>query len=151
MRMRVINPEKFQSPLAKLRHQPHDLPGRNLVVPDWIRRDILRRERLRDKPIPPRQNSAAFPMRLAAGMLQNLPIYLAATPDGSLHCGSMFCHHFPCVRKGPSFISSVQESSTRPAVATNFAMIPSTQEDPLPCTVVEHYCLTLAEIASRLP
>jgi hypothetical protein len=44
-----------------------------------------------------------------------------------------FCHHFASVRNGPSFISSAQEASTVPAVATNFATIPSTQGDPVPC------------------
>jgi hypothetical protein len=43
------------------------------------------------------------------------------------------CHHFASVRNGPSFISSVQEASTVPAVATNFATISSTQGDPVPC------------------
>src|SRR5271168_527966 len=61
----------------------------HLVIPGWIGRDVLRRERLRDSSVLPRQNSAAFPMRLAAGVLQELPVYFAATSDGALHSGSI--------------------------------------------------------------
>jgi hypothetical protein len=89
MRMRVINAEEFESPLAEFLHQAHDFFGCNLVIPDWISRDVLCRERLRDYPIPPRQNSAALQMRMASSMLQQLPIYFAATSDGSFHVGSI--------------------------------------------------------------
>ena len=85
----MINAEELEPPFAELRHQAHDLPGCNLVIPDWISRDVLRRERLRDYSVLPRQNSAAFPVWLAAGMLQELPVYFAATSDGSLHFGSI--------------------------------------------------------------
>ena len=46
--------EEFEPPLAEFPHHAHDLLGRNLVIPDWISRDVLRRERLRDYPILPR-------------------------------------------------------------------------------------------------
>ena len=85
----MVDAEEFEPPLAELPHQAHDLLGRNLVIPDRISRDVLRRERLRDYAVLSRQNSAAFSMRLAAGMLQELPENFAATSDGSLHSGSL--------------------------------------------------------------
>jgi hypothetical protein len=81
----MVDAEEFEPPLAEFPHQAHYLPGRNLVVPDRISREVLRRECLRDESVLPRQNSAAFPMRLAARMLQELSVYFAATSDGSLH------------------------------------------------------------------
>jgi hypothetical protein len=87
--MRVINAEEFEPPLSEFLHQARDLLGCNFVIPDWIRRNVFRRERLRDESVLPRQNSAAFPMWPAAGMLQELPEYFAATSDGSLHFGSI--------------------------------------------------------------
>ena len=48
MRMRVVNAEEFEPPLAEFLHQAHDLRGRNLVIPDWVSRDVLRGKRLRD-------------------------------------------------------------------------------------------------------
>jgi len=85
----MINAEEFEPPLAEFLHEARDLPGCNFVIPDWIRRDVFSRERLRDEPVLPRQNSAAFPMWLAAGMLQELPVYFAATTDALLHFGSI--------------------------------------------------------------
>jgi hypothetical protein len=89
MWMRVVDSEEFEPPLTKLLHQAHDFFRCNLVVPDRISRNVLRRERLRDESVLPGQNSAAFSMRLAAGMRQELPVYFAATSDGSLHAGSI--------------------------------------------------------------
>jgi hypothetical protein len=48
IRMRVVDAEEFEPPLAEFPHQAHELLGRNFVIPDWISRDVLRRERLRD-------------------------------------------------------------------------------------------------------
>jgi hypothetical protein len=48
MRMRVVDAEEFEPPLAEFPHQTRDLLGRNLVIPDGISRDVLRWERLRD-------------------------------------------------------------------------------------------------------
>jgi len=87
--MRVVDAEEFEPPLAEFTHQTHKLLGRNHVIPDRISRDVLRRERLGDQAVLPRQNSAAFPMRLAAGMLQELPVDFAATSDGALHSASL--------------------------------------------------------------
>jgi hypothetical protein len=89
MWMRVVYAEEFETPFAEFLHQSPDLSGRNYVIPDRINRDVLRRERPRDYAALPRQNSAAFPMRLATGMLQQLPKHFAATLDGSLHCESL--------------------------------------------------------------
>ena len=89
MGMRVINPQEFESPLAQFLHQVCHLLGSNFVIPDRISRDVFRRESLRNDPVVPRKNSAAFPMRLASGMLEELPIYFAATSDGTLHFGSI--------------------------------------------------------------
>ena len=85
----MINADEFEPPLVEFSHQSHDLLGCNLVIPDWINGRVLRRERLRDEPFLPRQNSTAFQMRLGAGMLQELPVYFAATSDGSRHLGSI--------------------------------------------------------------
>jgi hypothetical protein len=87
--MGVINAEEFESPLAEFLHQARDLLGCNLVISDWINRDVLRRERLRDYPVLPRQDSTTFPMGLVSSMLQELPVYFAATSDGPLHFGSI--------------------------------------------------------------
>jgi len=89
VRMRVVDAEEFEPPLTEFPHQAHDLLGRNLVIPDWISRDVFCGERLRDESVLPRQNAAAFAMRLAAGVLQELPVYFAAASDGSLHSGSI--------------------------------------------------------------
>src|SRR5262249_53752875 len=85
VRMRVIYAKVLEPPLAEFLHQRRELLGCNLVIPDWISRDVLRRERLRDDPTLPRKNSAAFAMRLISGMLQQLPVYFATTSDSPLH------------------------------------------------------------------
>jgi hypothetical protein len=77
--MRVVDGEEFEPPLAEFPHQAHDLLGRNHVIPGRISRDVLRRERLRDYVVLPRENPATLSMRLAAGMLQELPKHFAAT------------------------------------------------------------------------
>jgi len=87
--MRVIDSEEFQSPLTEFPHQTLDFRRRDAIIPDRIGRNVLRRERLRNESILPGQNSAAFPMRLAARMLQELPVYFSTTSDGSLHLGSI--------------------------------------------------------------
>jgi hypothetical protein len=89
MRMRVVDAEEFEPPLAEFPYQAHDLLGRNHVIPDRINRNVLRRERLCDYSVPPRQKSAALAMRLAAGMLQELPEHFATTSDGSVHFRSL--------------------------------------------------------------
>ena len=89
VRMRVVDAEKFEPALVEFRHQARDLSGGDRVIPDRIRRVVLRRERPRDYVVPPRENSAAFSMRLATGMLQKLPKHFAATADGLLHFGSL--------------------------------------------------------------
>src|SRR5579863_10309876 len=88
VRMRVVDAEEFEPSLAEFTHQARDLLGRYHVIPDRISRDVLRRERPRDYVVLPRQKSAAFSMRLAAGMLQQLPKNFAATSDGALHSAS---------------------------------------------------------------
>ena len=85
VRMRVVDAEEFEPTLAEFPHQAHDLLGCDQVIPDRINRDVLRGERPRYYVVLPRQNSTAFSMRLAAGMLQELPKHFAATSDGSLH------------------------------------------------------------------
>ena len=85
----MVDAEEFEPTPAEFPHQAHELLERNLVIPDRISRDVLRRKRLRDYVALPRQNSAAFSMRLAAGMLQELPVYFAAASDGSLHSASI--------------------------------------------------------------
>src|SRR5690242_10014146 len=90
IRMRVIDAEEFKPSLAEFHHQAHNLLGRNLVIPDRISRDVVRRERLRDESVLPRQNSAALPMRLPAGMLQELPVHSAAASHGALHSESIY-------------------------------------------------------------
>ena len=85
---------EFESSLAEFRHQACDFPGCNLVIPDGIGRDVPRRERLRDDSILPRQNSAAFPMGLVSGMLQELSVYFAATTDGGRHFGEYITKQF---------------------------------------------------------
>src|SRR5258708_804548 len=87
--MRVVDAQEFEPTRAEFLHQAHDLLGRIRVIPDRISRDVLRRDRPRDCLVLPRQNSAAFSMRLAAGMLQELPNHFAATSHGSLHSGSL--------------------------------------------------------------
>src|SRR5258708_35017073 len=87
--MRVLDAQDFELTRANFLHQANDPLGRNHVIPDRISRDVLRRERPRDYLALPRQNSAAFSMRLAAGMLQELPNHFAATSHGSLHSGSL--------------------------------------------------------------
>jgi len=52
-------------------------------------RDVLRRERLRDYVVLPGQKSAAFSMRLATGMPQELPKHFAPTLHHSPHSGSV--------------------------------------------------------------
>lgn len=47
-------------------------------------------------------------MRLAAGMLQELPVYFAATSDGSLHCGS--------IQRG-EFVNRVTDAERLPDVS----------------------------------
>jgi len=79
VRMRVVDAEEFESPLAQFPHQAHDLPVRNLIIPHRISRNVFRRERPRDYAVLPRQNSTAFSMRLAAGMFKELPVHFAAT------------------------------------------------------------------------
>ncbi len=108
----MINAEEFEPPLSEFLHQARDLPGCNFVIPDWIRRDVFRRERLRDESVMPRQNSAAFPMWLAAGMLQELPVYFAATTDGSVHFRvdtqlAAFCKELNRRRCGRSLLHEV--------------------------------------------
>ncbi len=87
--MRVVDAEEFEPPPAEFSRQTRDFPGCDLVIPDGIRRDVARGERLRDQSVLPRQNSAAFPIRLAAGMLQELAVYFATTSDDPLHSGSI--------------------------------------------------------------
>jgi hypothetical protein len=48
MWVRVVDAEEFEPPLAEFRHQARDLLGGNFVISDWVSRDVLRRERLRD-------------------------------------------------------------------------------------------------------
>ena len=83
--MRVVYAEEFEPPFAQFSYQAHDFLVRDRVIPGRIGRDVVRRERLRDYAVLPRQNSTAFPMRLATGMFQELPVHFAATSDGSLH------------------------------------------------------------------
>src|SRR6202042_293792 len=90
MRMRVVDAEEFEPPAAKFRRQPREFLWRNFVIPDWIRGGVLCRERLRDNPALPCQNSAAFPMGLAAGVLQQLPVHFAAASHGWLHCAIIY-------------------------------------------------------------
>gem|GEM_PF-3442347 len=86
VRMGVVDPEEFEPTLATFRHQTHDLCVRNRVIPDRINRDVLGRKHPRDYVVLARQNTTAFSMRLAAGMLQEVAEYFAATSDGSFHC-----------------------------------------------------------------
>jgi len=69
VRMRVVDAEEFETPLAEFSDQPRQLPGRNYVIPDRISGDVLRRESPGDYIVLARQNAAAFSMRLAASML----------------------------------------------------------------------------------
>jgi hypothetical protein len=43
IRMRVVDSEDFEPPLAEFPHQAHDLLRRNLVIPDRISRNVLGR------------------------------------------------------------------------------------------------------------
>ena len=83
--MRVVNAEEFETPLAEFSHQTRDLVWGNHVIPNRVGRDILRRECPRDDAVLTCQNSAAFSMRLPAGVLQELAVYFAATSDRSVH------------------------------------------------------------------
>src|SRR5438045_8121141 len=89
-RMRVVDAEEFEPALAKFPHQAHHLLGPNQIIPDRISRDVFRRERSSDYVELPRDNSAAFSMRMAAGMLQELPKYFPATSDSSLHFSGVY-------------------------------------------------------------
>src|SRR5262249_14561696 len=89
VRMRVVDAEECKPSFAEFLHQAHDLFGRDLVIPDRISGDVFRRERLCDYAVPPRQNPAAFSMRLAAGMLEELPKHFAPTLHHSLHSESV--------------------------------------------------------------
>lgn len=86
----MVDAEELETPLAELPHQARNLFGRNHVIPHRISRGVLSRECLRDESALPGQNSAAFAMRLAAGLLEELPVHFAATLDGSLHSMSLF-------------------------------------------------------------
>ena len=81
--MRVVNAEEFETPLAEFSHQTRDLVWGNHVIPNRVGRDILRRECPRDDAVLTSQNSAAFSMRLPAGVLQDLAVYFAAASYGS--------------------------------------------------------------------
>ena len=83
----MVDAKEFEPTLAEFPHQSHDLLGRNHVIPNRISRDVLRRERPRDYVVLPCQNSAAFTMRLAAGMGKELAKHFAATSDGAFHPG----------------------------------------------------------------
>jgi hypothetical protein len=48
MRMRVVDAEEFEAPLAEIGYQARHLLGRDFVIPGWISRDIFGRESLRD-------------------------------------------------------------------------------------------------------
>ena len=89
MRMRVINAEEFEAAPTEFFHQSQEFLVCNLVIPDWINGCVRRRERLSDEPVLPRQNSTTFPMRLAAGVPQELPVYFAAASNDSRHCESI--------------------------------------------------------------
>ena len=54
IRMRVVDAEEFEPPLAEFAHKLHHLLGRNLIVPDRISRAILRGECPRDQFVLPR-------------------------------------------------------------------------------------------------
>ena len=82
IRMRVVGAKESKPALAEFCHYTRDLFGRNFVIADRISGDVLRRERLRYQSVPSRQNSAAFLMRLATGMRQELAVHFAATLDG---------------------------------------------------------------------
>jgi hypothetical protein len=85
MRMRVVDAEEFEPPLAEFAHKLHHLLGRNLIVPDRISRAILRGECARNQLVLPGENSAALLMRLAAGLLQELRVDFATTSDEWAH------------------------------------------------------------------
>ena len=89
VRMRVVDAKKFEPTLAEFPQQTRNLLGRNYVISDRIRRDVLGRKRLRDYVVLPRQNSATVPMRLAARMRQKLPKHFPPASDSSLHSGSL--------------------------------------------------------------
>ena len=85
VRMRVVKAEEGETALAAFVSQSRDVPGRDHVVPYRIGGDVPCGERARDHIVLAGQNSAAFPMRLTAGVRQHLPEHFAATLDGANH------------------------------------------------------------------
>ena len=86
MRMGVIDTEELQMAPTEFRHDSRDVAGRHHIISNRIRRNILRWERARDYVSLPGQNAAAFAMRLAASMRQDLAKHFATTSDGWDHC-----------------------------------------------------------------
>ena len=86
----MVDTEEFEPTLVEFPNQAHHLLVPNQVIPDRISGDVLRRQRPSDYVVLPRQNSAAFSMRLAAGMLQDLPKYFPATLDSSFHFSGVY-------------------------------------------------------------
>jgi hypothetical protein len=89
MRVRVVDAQEFETALAEFHHQSRELLGRNQVIPNRISRDVLRGESPGDYVVLACQNSAAFTMRLAAGMGKELAKHFAATLDGAFHSTSL--------------------------------------------------------------
>jgi hypothetical protein len=87
--MRMVDSEEFEATLAELLHEADDLLRRNFVIPGRIDGDVFRREGLRDYAVLARQNSAAFLMRIAPGVFEELPKYFAAALHDRVHSVSL--------------------------------------------------------------
>ena len=82
VRMRVIKPEEFETPLPEFVHQARKVFGRNQIISDRVGCDIFRGKRACDHVVLAGQKAAAFLMRLDAGMFQHLPKHFAPSLDG---------------------------------------------------------------------
>ena len=89
VRMRVVDAEKFETAVEELSIQAREVVGCNRIIPDGVGRDVFCGKRARNYVVLACQKSATFPMRLAAGVLQELAEHFAATLDGSRHVGSL--------------------------------------------------------------
>ena len=81
----MVKAEEFEPALTEFGHKAGDFFGRNFVIPDGIRCDVLGGESLGDESVLPGEYAAAFAMRLAPGVGQEFAVDFAAAANGALH------------------------------------------------------------------
>lgn len=74
----MVDAEEFETALAQLRREAGKVRGRDCIIPHRISGGIIRGKSVSDQTALPCQDSAAFSVRVAAGVRENLPVHLAA-------------------------------------------------------------------------